>query len=84
MDVERIFSADQIEVHPALSQVLKDYTKAVVRAAPSDILAFSEEYFKEKVATSKSNAESMCFLYVGLFDYMTNPYILCTAAETTE
>ena len=32
MEVERIFSADQIEVHPELARTIKDYTKAVIKA----------------------------------------------------
>jgi hypothetical protein len=58
MDIDRIFSAEQIEVHPALSQVLKDYTKAVIRANPEDLLAFSVEYFKVKLDASKSTGGS--------------------------
>jgi hypothetical protein len=37
-----------------LSQVLKAYTKAVIRANPADIMSFSEQYFKEKLASSRS------------------------------
>ena len=57
MEVERIFSADQIEVHPELSQILKDFTKAVIRANPPDILVFSEQYFKEKLDASRTMTE---------------------------
>jgi len=48
MEVERIFSADQIEVHPDLAQILKEYTKAVIRANPMDVIAFSVDYFKQR------------------------------------
>ena len=37
MEVERIFSADQIEVHPELARTIKDYTKAVIKANPEVI-----------------------------------------------
>ena len=49
MDVDRIFSADQIEVNPDLPLILKEYTKAVLKANPEDIAAFSVEYFKKKI-----------------------------------
>ncbi len=49
MDVERIFSADQIKIHPDLAQILREYSKAVIRANPDDVLDFSWNYFKKKV-----------------------------------
>jgi hypothetical protein len=49
MDVERIFSADQIEVPPDLARILREYTKAVIRENPADITEFSWKYFKAKV-----------------------------------
>ena len=48
MDVERIFSAEQIEVHPELAGIIKDYTKAVIKTNPADLLEFSWQYFKKK------------------------------------
>lgn len=48
MDVNRIFSAEQIAVPPALPQVLKDWTKAVIRENPTDLLAFSHRWFDDK------------------------------------
>ena len=49
MEVERIFSADQIEIHPDLARVIKDYTKAIIKENPENITEFSWLYFKEKV-----------------------------------
>jgi len=49
MEVERIFSADQIKVHPELGQILREYTKSVIRADPDDMLEYSWSYFKKKV-----------------------------------
>ena len=49
MDSERIFSADQIVVHPDLAKIIREYTKAVVRQNPSDILTFSQEYFAKQM-----------------------------------
>eukprot|EP00952_Eustigmatos_sp_NYUAD-ZCMA_P007893 33190-Eustigmatos_ZCMA.PRE.1 len=49
MEPNRIWSSEQIQVHPELPGVLKEYTKAVIRASPPDILLFSLEWFKEKV-----------------------------------
>eukprot|EP01038_Epipyxis_sp_PR26KG_P010436 gene10436-14019_t len=49
MEVERIFSADQIKVHPELGKILRQYTKAVIKEDPIDILEFSYSYFKKLV-----------------------------------
>ena len=49
MEVERIFSADQIQIHPDLPRIIKDFTKAVIRANPDDVIGFSWQYFKTKV-----------------------------------
>lgn len=49
MESERIFSADQIVVHPDLAKIIREYTKAVVRANPSDIVDFSAGYFKARI-----------------------------------
>ena len=48
METNRIFSAEQIVVHPDLPIVLKDYSKALIRANPKNIDAFSAEYFRLK------------------------------------
>lgn len=52
MDVVPIYSAEQIQVHPDLAKIIKEYTKAVIRKNPEDILAFSVDYFKERVDKS--------------------------------
>lgn len=41
----RIFSADQIEVPTELPNILKDYSKEVIRSNPKDLVKFSREYF---------------------------------------
>ena len=46
----RIFSADQIEVPDKLPEILKDFSKEVIRSNPPDIIAFSREYFETKAA----------------------------------
>ena len=48
METNRIFSAEQIVVHPELPMILKDYSKALIRENPADINAFSAEYFRVK------------------------------------
>ena len=53
MEAERIFSAEQIVVHPELAKIIREYTKAVIRKAPigdDEILEYSSDYFKGKVA----------------------------------
>lgn len=49
----RIFSADQIVVPPELPNILKEYSKEVIRENPADLVAFSKEYFEMKVAEQK-------------------------------
>ena len=52
MEAERIFSAEQIVVHPDLARIIKEYTKATIRKAPvglDEILDCSFSYFKDKV-----------------------------------
>ena len=40
----RIFCAEQIEVPDALPEILKNYSKAVIRNNPENIIAFSRKY----------------------------------------
>ena len=42
----RIFCAEQIEVPPELPNILKNYSKAVIRNNPNDIIDFSRKYFE--------------------------------------
>jgi hypothetical protein len=49
MEQERIFSADQIKVHPELAKILREYTKSVIKSNPEDVLEYSWNYFKKKV-----------------------------------
>ena len=49
LDVEPIYSAEQIVVPPDLADVLKAYTKEVIRRQPDDILEFSVAYFANLV-----------------------------------
>lgn len=44
----RIFSADQIVVPDELPQILKDFSKEVIRQNPNDVVQFSKEYFEMK------------------------------------
>ncbi|KAF1776126.1 EF-hand domain pair [Phytophthora cactorum] len=58
MDVNRIFSAEQIAVPPDLPHMLKDWTKAVIRENPTDLLAFSQQWFQDK-ATQVSQRKAV-------------------------
>jgi hypothetical protein len=58
MDESRIFSAEQIEVPPDLAKIIREYTKAVVRTNPNDILAFSQEYFASKMAQDEDRRKA--------------------------
>ena len=37
------------QVHPDLAKIIRDYSKAVIKAGPSDVIEFSWEYFRKKV-----------------------------------
>jgi hypothetical protein len=39
----RIFCAEQIEVPQELPEILKNYSKAVIRNNPSDVIEFSKK-----------------------------------------
>jgi len=54
--VQRIYSAEQISVPPALPGILKAWTKEVIRANPQDIYGFSAAWFKEKLAAANRGA----------------------------
>ena len=43
-------AAMEIRVMPDLQPVLREFTKAVLRDMPTDVLAYSKEYFVEKAA----------------------------------
>lgn len=45
----RIFSADQIVVPEDLPQILKEFSKEVIRQNPSDLVKFGREYFEMKL-----------------------------------
>ena len=49
----RIFSAEQIVVPEELPEILKDFSKEVIRNNPPDIIKFSREYFSRKAAEHK-------------------------------
>jgi hypothetical protein len=70
MDVNRIFSAEQIAVPPDLPHVLKDWTKAVIRENPSDVLLFSLKYFQDKtqLASQKKATENQVRRIKQLFE----------------
>ena len=51
----RIFCAEQIEVPETLPDILKNYSKAVIRANPENIISFSRKYFEDKKAERDKN-----------------------------
>jgi hypothetical protein len=58
MEVERIFSSDQIKVHPDLGKILREYTKSVIKNDPDDLIEFSWQYFKKKVDEDEEHKQS--------------------------
>jgi len=49
----RIFCAEQIEVPTELPDILKNYSKSVIRANPEDIIDFSRKYFEDLLEERK-------------------------------
>jgi hypothetical protein len=49
----RIFSADQIVVPEELPNILKEFSKEVIRQNPDDLVKFSKEYFEMKLNQQK-------------------------------
>ncbi len=56
-EVQRIYSAEQIAVPPALPGILRAWTKEVIRANPQDIYAFSAQWFKEQLAAANRGSD---------------------------
>ncbi|GHP02961.1 hypothetical protein PPROV_000171600 [Pycnococcus provasolii] len=54
MDVEPIYMAEQIRVPPDLADILKAYTKEVIRRQPEDLYEFSAIYFANLANVSQS------------------------------
>ena len=55
----RIFCAEQIEVPDSLPEILKNYSKAVIRNNPENIISFSRKYFEDlKAERDKDKKES--------------------------
>ena len=52
----RIFSAEQIVVPPTLPEILKDFSKEVIRNNPQDLVKFSRDYFETKAAQNARKA----------------------------
>ena len=66
----RIFSAEQIVVPEDLPEILKDYSKEVIRNNPNDIIKFRKEYFTRKAAEQKVRAGKPA----GHWDRVNNKY----------
>jgi hypothetical protein len=45
----RIFSVEQVQVPPALPEILKEFSKTVIANNPSNIIEFSLQYFEQKL-----------------------------------
>ena len=50
----RIFSAEQIVVPEDLPEILKDFSKEVIRNNPADLIKFSRQYFTQKAAEHRA------------------------------
>ena len=52
-------SSEAIHVPADLQRVLRDFTKAVLRDMPADVLAYSKDYFVERAAEQRMDAYSL-------------------------
>mmetsp|Transcript_31978 Transcript_31978/g.68954 ORF Transcript_31978/g.68954 Transcript_31978/m.68954 type:complete len:201 (-) Transcript_31978:316-918(-) len=58
MDVEPIYCAEQIVVPVDLADVLKAFTKEVIRRQPEDLVDFGAKYFANLAQASKSSEDA--------------------------
>ncbi|GAQ79308.1 hypothetical protein KFL_000280130 [Klebsormidium nitens] len=56
MDVEPIYCAEQIHIPPDLADVLKAFTKEVLRHQPADLIQFSAKYFANLAAVTQTQS----------------------------
>lgn len=61
LDIAPIYSPEQIHVPPQLSDVLKAFTKEVVRTQPADLLQFSQEYFSNLASVAAAESQRKGF-----------------------
>jgi hypothetical protein len=49
MDVRErhIYASDMIEVPETLPEILKNYSKEIIRSNPGDVFKFSRQYFED-------------------------------------
>ena len=50
-------SADQIKVPNEIDDVVREYTKAAVRAQPEDLIDWSRQWFEARAEESRAAAE---------------------------
>ena len=65
-------------MNPDLSKIIKDYTKAVIKANPEDINEFSWLYFKDKVekdAAVNQAVAGKCKIYK-IYHYLSYSYFI--------
>eukprot|EP00736_Rhodelphis_marinus_P009245 Rmarinus@m.27132 len=56
LDVEPIYCAEQIVVPPELPDIMKAYTKEVIRNQPENIFEFSANYFAQFVSSNETDS----------------------------
>lgn len=47
-----MYCADQIVIPPKLEAVVRDFTKAVLKERPSDVIAFAAAWFAQQASSS--------------------------------
>jgi len=59
---DRIYCSEQIAIPPALPQIIKEYSKAVLREQPADLVDFSIKYFRQLSALAPRGVEHEHFV----------------------
>ena len=54
---QRIYCAEQIVVPDELPNILKHYSKAVIKENPSNVISFSAQYFRSLADQQKNKAK---------------------------
>ncbi|GIQ90542.1 hypothetical protein KIPB_013372, partial [Kipferlia bialata] len=56
-DIDQIYCAEQISIPTELPEIIKQYTKAVIREQPKDIVSFSAKYFAKLASVRGESAQ---------------------------
>lgn len=55
LNQKRIFTTDEVHVHPLLQSVMKEFAKEVILNNPKNIAKFAREYFERMMHQHKND-----------------------------